>query len=201
MKLPDGSSVKMNAGSRMVYPSVFGSKNREVKIEGEIFFDIEQDKSKPFIVNVDNLKIKVIGTNFNVKAYEEDNNIKITLRKGKIAIGMDKDSDFLELVPGEQVLYDKEKNVFTKTKVNVEPVISWLKGDLQFTRTPLRQIANDLERKFNVKITIGSDKLQNMLFTGDFVRNENLEQILNIMIADRAIKYKIDGNNIYLREK
>lgn len=199
--LPDGSKVTLNAGTHLSYPSVFTGKNREVSIRGEAFFEVAKDPERPFIVKAEDVKVQVFGTEFNVKAYEEERRIEVSLTEGKVGVKVEGLSNILHLNPGEQAYYDKSNRSLTSRTVNIMHYTSWREGKYYFNALPLSEIASQLERGFNVHIDIASAELENVVLTGDFIRGENLEQILRVMTADQRLHYTIDGDMINIKEK
>lgn len=201
MTLPDGSKVIMNAGTVLKYPNVFTGKDRIVKVVGEAFFEVVSDPDRPFIVKADELNVQVFGTKFNVKAYEEESTVEVTLTEGKVGVSRDEYVKMLQLYPGQQVHYDKVNKDLLKREVNIDYYTSWKEGKYYFNSMSFEEIARQLERSFNVDIHIASEILKNIVITGDFVRGENLEQILQVMTADKRMKYRIDGDQVYIFEK
>ncbi|MDH6305446.1 transmembrane sensor [Parabacteroides sp. PF5-5] len=194
IKLPDGSRVTMNAGSTLIYPAEFVSDTREVEIQGEAYFDVAFDKKHPFVVKAENIKVHVLSTLFNVKAYQDDQTIEVTLDEGLIQIESDDLAEAILIKPGEQMQYNKATRQFIHQKVKTKNFTGWRDGKLYFVSSPLADIAKELERKFNVHITIESEDLKNTAFTGDFIRDESLEQILRVMTMDNRTSYKIEGS-------
>lgn len=199
--LPDGSKVILNAGSSLTYPNAFTEKTREISLKGEAFFEVARDVAHPFIVKAEEIQVKVLGTKFNIKAYEDENNIEVALSEGSVCVGLEKGNTFIQMEPEQLVQFDKTKKTFSKQAINLNNYIAWKDGKFYFNRITFGKIARQLERNFNVHIHIASDKLRNTAFTGDFVRGENLEQILRIMTFDKRIKYQIEGDQVYIREK
>lgn len=199
--LPDGSKVTLNAGSRLSYPSAFIGKERKVDIKGEAYFEVTHDTGHPFIVNTDGIQVRVLGTKFNVKAYEDENNIEVTLTEGSVLVGVNNSKLSLQLEPAQQVRFNKIRKNLLKLDVNLNNYTTWKDGKFYFNGITFANIARQLERKFNVHIQIDSEKLKNTVFTGDFVRGENLEQILRIITMDKRIKYQIEGDQVYIGEK
>jgi len=201
--LPDGSKVTLNAGTTLTYPNAFVSKNREVSLTGEAYFEVTHDSSHPFIVKADNINIEVLGTEFNVKSYEEDDRIEVSLADGKVGVRMDNKNDFMFLDPGQQAYFDKQSETLTRRQVNITHYISWKDGVYYFRALPLKEIVCQLERIFNARIQIVSSQIQNTPITGDFVRGENLEQILRVITADGRLKYRIDEEEdmIYIDQR
>ncbi len=198
--LSDGTKVILNAGTTLSYPAAFVSGQREVKVNGEAFFEVSHDKEHPFIVSAENVKVKVLGTKFNVKAYDDDDNIEVTLAEGKVGVGLDT-KNLIQIMPGQQIKYMKASHRFIKREVRLQSYTSWICGKFYFTNYPLEKIAKQLERSFNVRIQILGNDLRNAAFTGDFVRGENIDQILRVMTANRLIKYEIEGDQITISKK
>ena len=198
--LSDGTKVILNAGTTLSYPAAFVSGQREVKVNGEAFFEVSHDKEHPFIVSAENVKVKVLGTKFNVKAYDDDDNIEVTLAEGKVGVGLDT-KNLIQIMPGQQIKYMKASHRFIKREVRLQSYTSWICGKFYFTNYPLEKIAKQLERSFNVRIQILGNDLRNAAFTGDFVRGENIDQILRVMTANRLIKYEIEGDQKKKKKK
>ena len=198
--LADGSKVWLNSGSTLTFPSKFNGKKRLVELDGEGFFEVKSDKEHPFIVSAENVKVKVLGTKFNVKAYDDDDNIEVTLAEGKVGVGLDT-KNLIQIMPGQQIKYMKASHRFIKREVRLQSYTSWICGKFYFTNYPLEKIAKQLERSFNVRIQILGNDLRNAAFTGDFVRGENIDQILRVMTANRLIKYEIEGDQITISKK
>lgn len=198
--LSDGTKVILNADTTLSYPAAFVSGQREVKVNGEAFFEVSHDKEHPFIVSAENVKVKVLGTKFNVKAYDDDDNIEVTLAEGKVGVGLDT-KNLIQIMPGQQIKYMKASHRFIKREVRLQSYTSWICGKFYFTNYPLEKIAKQLERSFNVRIQILGNDLRNAAFTGDFVRGENIDQILRVMTANRLIKYEIEGDQITISKK
>jgi len=199
--LPDGSKVILNGGTTITYPNAFVGRKREVGITGEAFFSVVHDSEQPFIVKADHIHIEVLGTEFNVKAYEEDERIEVSLLEGKVGVRMNNKNEQLFLMPGEQAYYDKLGSTLTNRQVNIAHYTSWKDGIYYFRTLPLKEITRQLERIFNVRIEIVSPQLQNVIITGDFLRGENLEQILRVITADRRLKYRIEEDAVYIEER
>lgn len=199
--LSDGTRVILNAGTTLSYPAAFVSSQREVKVNGEAFFEVSHDKDHPFIVSAENVKVKVLGTKFNVKAYKEDDHIEVTLTEGKVGVGLGEHHDMMYISPGQQALFNKMKQSFSKYEVNLDYYTSWKEGKFYFKSATFLEIAKQLERRFNVHISVEPAKLQRTVFSGDFVRGENLEQILRIITADKRTDYTMRGDSICIYEK
>lgn len=199
--LPDGTKVTLNGGATLSYPTLFIAENREVSLSGEAYFDVKKDEKQPFIVHAEDLQVKVLGTQFNVKSYQEDDYIQITLNEGKVGVNVASEQEIEYLQPDQQVCFDKKNRTFTKEDVNARFFSAWKDGQLYFRGTPFYEVALQLERRFNVDIEIVSPKLRETSYYGEFVRGENLDQILQVMILDRRIGYSIKGDQVRIYEK
>jgi ferric-dicitrate binding protein FerR (iron transport regulator) len=198
--LSDDTKVWLNAGTTLTYPVAFTDKNREVVISGEAFFEVTHDKKHPFIVHAEALDVRVLGTTFNVKAYPEEEVVEVTLETGRVKAGLKNQTMSYNMETGERLVFDKLLNTFQKGQVNTEYYDGWKDGKFYFETTTFEQIAKQLERRFNVQIHIASESLKKTTFTGDFVRQENLNQILRVMTINRQIHYKIEGDQVKIQE-
>ncbi len=225
VNLADGSKVWLNAGSKLKYAANFSQNNREVILTGEAYFDISKYKEMQFIVKTSHLNVKVLGTEFNVKAYPEENTIQTTLVKGSITIegaaSENKIKTEIYLKPNQSITYIKDMNLFEKApdkddtmdKVaigdnqnlvflpKIDPVVftSWKDNKWFIKGETLSSLAIKLERRYNVKIEFTSESLKLYKFSGT-LRDETLEQVLNLMQFSAPIEYSIKENNVYLNE-
>jgi transmembrane sensor len=197
--LPDGSLVVLNVDSKLTYPKTFNDTIRIVSLIGEAFFDIQHDSTRPFIVDVNEIQIKVLGTTFNVKSYSEDQKIETTLLTGKVEVLKDNETPIL-LEPSQKAVFDKLEHKLQIEEVNSTNIIAWKNGKLVFKNTALRDIAIDLERKYNKKIIINSKHLQDYEYTGTF-DNLTINEILNLLAISSPIKYVINDEEIILELK
>lgn len=156
--LPDGSRVRLNGGTRIVYPALFGDERR-VEVDGEAYFEVEHDARRPFVVVTGQVVSTVLGTTFNVHAYSEDENYQITLATGSLLVDGGPESRSVRLRPGEQGFFERTSGLLSLRRVNVEQVLSWQEDRLYFRAEPLASIARSLERQFNVDITIPDERL------------------------------------------
>jgi ferric-dicitrate binding protein FerR (iron transport regulator) len=195
--LPDSTMVTLNAGTTLAYPTLFTGKEREVRVEGEAFFEVKPDPQKAFIVKADRLKVQVTGTSFNVKGYPDEATVEVTIVSGSVKVNAE-DMASLAVLPSQQVVFDKYSKAILRRTVNLKHYTSWKEGKFYFNERSLSQIARQLERSFNVNIDIASEELKSVVFSGDFVRGEGIEQILRVMAADRRLKCTFDGDSIVI---
>lgn len=173
--LPDGTSVFLNAGSRLVYPEYFDEKTREVFLVGEAFFDVEHDRNKPFVVQTTDIRIRVMGTRFNISAYPSDNIIETVLTEGKVRIEPNSSGFFAETTeihPGQLAAYSKIDRVTQLREVETENYTLWKEGLIRFESTDLSRVVKRLERYYNIRFKyqdpfLGSIKISGKLELGD----------------------------------
>lgn len=199
LTLSDGTKVWLNADTKFIYPSRFSSQNRSVKIIGEGFFEVEHNKESPFIVQSGDISTTVLGTKFNVKAYQGEQ-IAITLLEGIIEVSRDKLEDKVRLDRPNQQIAVSQKGFIRKGFVDAQILSQWITGELYFVDEPLVNIANTLERKFNINIDIQSEQLGNTIFNSRIQKDASLVDILNILKETRKLDYSIDEKQIYLKE-
>lgn len=177
--LPDGSMVILNYGSKINYiPGFDHSATREVYLEGQAFFDIHNDPSKPFIVHTDNVVTTVLGTAFNVKALKGEKDITVTVARGKVKVG-DQVKTFDLLSPDQQIVYDKMKGNAVKNKVNALDFLQWKdQEDLKIENVTFEETAKLLKDKFNLTISFKDPMLKKKRFTSVLLKDEKLEHVI-----------------------
>ncbi|UBM62670.1 FecR domain-containing protein [Candidatus Sulfidibacterium hydrothermale] len=213
--LSDGTRVWINANSTLKYPLKMGKHFRKVFLTGEAYFDVVKNKKKPFIVITRDIKIKVLGTAFDVNAYPDNERIKTTLVRGKVNItGNNKKNQeqHVVLLPGQQAIYFKNANYIQVHKVNTAQYTAWIKGELIFNETTLENVVKQLRRRFNLNISIQDTEIRNYKYTGQF-SHESPEEIMRILEkvtptqfikTDHGIIVKFDSkrkNMLYKRKE
>lgn len=196
--LPDGTKVWLNASSKLIYPVSFEAKDRrEVTLEGEAFFDVTEDKSKPFIVQTAKLQVKVLGTAFNVKSYEDEGVVETTLVRGKVMIALNEPSgkgDTIMMKEREQVVYTEASQVLSLTKVKTDPVTSWTEGKLVFENRLFSDIKPALERWYGVEIVTDGLVDAGCRFSTT-IEDEPITKILDLFQTTSSISYTITPDN------
>jgi hypothetical protein len=192
--LSDGSTVHLNYGSKIKYPRFFAGETRVVTLTGEGYFQVAHNPEQPFIVKAGNLNVEAVGTSFNVSAYPGANVFEATLVNGKVLLTKNdtngKKIAIGAMVPGQHVVYESKTGAVSSASGNVEKYIAWVEGKLFFVDTPITQIAEKLNRMFNVDIEV-QDNVKNLYYTFTLV-DEPLYQILDLMtIATPVVSYKI----------
>jgi len=194
--LPDGSSGWLNSGSVLKYRAGLQGENRRVILSGEAFFSVKKDKKHPFIVMSDKIEVKVLGTKFNVNAYPEDNDIEVTLQRGKVEVygvsGARITTPVIKLIPGEQVLVSKS-DMFQMIKRKVDKITyftGWKDDLLVFRGDSMENVVKKLSRWFNVEITLKDESLKDYKLHATF-NQESLDEILKLIKLTSPIDYKI----------
>ncbi len=199
--LRDGSIVYLNSESKIQYPEVFSDSLRVVHISGEAYFDIARDEAKPFIVYSDNLKISVLGTSFNVNAFQENEFVKVSLNTGKVKIentiqNSQGDSEAIELVAGQSVEYSSEKNIFTNvSEFDPNLDLSWKDGKIVFKEASLEKVMERFERWYNVDITLKNSPYFKWNYTGEF-HNQTLQDVLESLSFSQSFDFELDQDKV-----
>lgn len=194
VQLPDGSMVWLNAASSLKYPTNFVGTERDVVLKGEAYFEIKKDINKPFKVTLaDESEVKVLGTHFNVMAYENEKAKEVTLLEGSVQIT--KDNKVLKLKPGQQGQIDLDKIKLTSS-VDTEEVTGWKNGEFVFHDADIESIMRQVERWYDVKIKYQANVTQH--FNATLSRNEPVSRLLHILEETDQIHFKIENKIIYV---
>ncbi len=194
--LSDGTKIIVNSNSALSYPNKFIGSTREVILQGEAFFEVTENKDKPFIVNTnEGMHIKVLGTTFNVKSYPEDHKIETTLVTGKVEVIERKDNKTVLLYPSQRATYVKTNDQLIIDKVDTQNFISWKDGKLIYDETPLREVIKDLERAYKVSFMVSSQELMDYKYTGVF-DNLAIQEVLNLFELSSPIHYTLKDDYV-----
>ncbi|WP_152439765.1 FecR family protein [Arcticibacter svalbardensis] len=199
ISLTDGTKVWLNAGSSLRFPTAFEGNIREVELKGEGYFEVAKNTKKPFHVIVKdpvskkNLNIEVLGTHFNVMAYDDEKRIQTTLLEGKVKLSFNGGESVLK--PGEQAILSKINQVLSIQKVDTEICVAWKNGYFIFENEDLASILRKVSRWYNVDIEYKKN-LKDLTFTGSISKFEDVRQILQLMELTEVINFKIEGRRI-----
>ena len=193
--LPDGTVAYLNSGSTLIYPVPYDKDKRAVTLDGEGYFKVTRDSKKPFIVSVADgkMRVKVLGTEFNLQAYREEGLIKTTLVSGKVNIEAKKENGTVvrqELSPSMKATYDLSAGKINLETVNPAYEIALIEGKLMFYNSPLPEVLRDLSYFYNVKFEVQDPLIKSYYFTGTFMEKQ-LSQILDYLKISSGIDYKI----------
>jgi len=197
LTLSDGTVVYLNARSILTYPETFCGKTREVTLTGEAFFEVFPDSNTPFIVRTSHLQVTVLGTRFNLKAYDKETSY-ITLSSGGVAVQANNKNETVVLMPNQQVAFSNETGLGAPIEINAELVCSWMQGEFCFINLPLSEITNALERHFNVHITISDRNLAADRFSCRLEKNITIIQALDFLKETQKLNYTTHGKAILI---
>lgn len=193
--LSDGSKVWLNAGSSLRFPEEFKGDTREVELTGEGYFEVAHNAQQPFKVNVDGMKVTVLGTHFNINAYGDYEGVATTLVEGSVRVSVDNKEVLLS--PREQVTVKGTMLSPVKTNVNVGQIIAWKDGNFDFEQESMATIGRQLSRWYQVRISVNPN-LSEKHISGVISRNNNLDAILKMLEFTIGIKSKWEGDSILL---
>lgn len=195
--LSDGTKAWLNSDSRLTYPSEFSKRDRSITLDGEAYFEVTTDPGRPFIINSSDLKVKVLGTKFNMKAYKNEGS-SVILKEGKVEVSAKSQDKAIILYPNQQINYSKQDGLQLVNNADVQSAESWLKGELSFVGEPLLNIVKSLERKFDTPIFIADESLKQELFTCRVQQDASLKQILNLLESTRKLNYSMEKEKIII---
>ena len=207
IQLADGSKVWLNADSKIQYPETFEGHTREVYLNGEAFFEVARNPEKPFIIHLANGTVRVLGTSFNIRAYDNEKVVETSVSTGKVAFipkykNDHKKADTVFLTPNNKVRY-----LFNAEKIAVLPTLAindkaWTEGKMIFKAMRLEDIATELERNFGKKVLFRDQATKDYILTGSF-QNNTLEEVMYYFSLSKSKKiyYKITNNELLIAAK
>ena len=181
--LPDGSNLWLNAGSNIRYSIPFTRETREIELSGEAYLDVVKNGESPFVVKSENTAIEVLGTQFNVKSFPEDNHIEVALKEGRVKFRIyenGRQNKYIELKPNDYLKFDKISKSVSLDNRNIENYIAWHKNILILDETPMEEVAKLLEHWYGIKVVIGDNEINKYKFTTTF-DNEPLFRVLELL--------------------
>lgn len=198
--LSDGTKVDLNAGTSIRFPVKFiEGQDRKVFIEyGEAFFDVAKDTEHPFIVNNKTMDIRVLGTQFNVSAYPEDEQVSTVLVEGSVQLSEESQADKATLKPGFKALWSDDNKSFQVSEADIELHTAWRTGKIVFKSVEFSQMIKKLERHYDVNIKSEDDQLNKDVIMATF-EEKNIEEVLNLIKEIHPIDYEINGRDIHIK--
>ena len=185
--LPDGTAGWLNSGSSLTYNIPF-SKNRNVSVLGEVWFDVIKDGQHPFEVNSGNSKIEVYGTKFNISAYPDEKYVEVVLEEGKVAFSNNSLNPKIEMEPNERLLLkDGEITIYN---IDASKYTAWKEGKIIFRGDSMNEVARRIERWYNIEVELVDKELESFVIRGIF-QDDSLEEVLHFLSMTSPIKYKI----------
>ena len=198
--LADGSKVWLNSGTQLDFPTTFTGSTREINVNGEIYIEVEENKDIPFIVNTNNMSIKVYGTSFNVTAYEEDDINRVVLVNGSVGLSVLGQKNEVILKPSEKA--DLIATDIIKETVNTSEYISWINDVLEFNETPISEILKRVGRYYNVQFeNMPEISLNKQTCSGKLFLSNNLDSVMTAISSISSTEYTRNNNIIQINKK
>ncbi len=197
--LPDSTKVWLNSGSTLIYPSSFVSKERNICLSGEAFFDVSRDADRPFIVDVNQVRLKVLGTKFNVCTYPDNPEFTATLETGKIQINVEGKEEPYVLSANDQLVYNTMTGEVSISQVQAHNYSSWRTGSLYLDDMSFPKVISLLERTYNINIHVRHTRFNSQTIRAHFSANESVDDVMAIiqmLIPD--LRYEHKGNDLYI---
>lgn len=198
--LSDGTTVWLNAASKIRFPEKFEAGERSVCLEGEAFFDVIRDQTSPFIIKTETTTTTVLGTSFNIKSYNSET-VQITVESGEVEVSTinknpKKDNTFL-IVQNEQIIVDFDSGEIKKKKVNAQNFFSWKEDVIRFDNTKLSEVVKTLERWYDKKITVENEQLNDCVLVAEY-KNERLYNVLQSLKFSLGIDFEVLEDEIII---
>lgn len=195
--LPDGSTVWLNSASSIRFPTVFTGNQRRVDISGEAYFEVAKNARSPFIVGLGQSEVRVLGTHFNVNAYNEESDVKTTLVEGSVNIVAGSESRIL--APGQQAQLAKGGRLRVMDDANLEETLAWKNGAFQFQRAGIEAVMRQLARWYDVEIVYSVPPSAD-LFHAEFPRNIPLSMALQALSLTGKVRFEIQGKKVLVSQ-
>lgn len=195
-ELPDGSRISLNHSSSLRYPDSFTGDTREVYLEGEAFFDIAPDATKPFIIHANNTQTKVVGTSFGIRAIDNTNEVVVTVATGIVNLSAKGKSEHIELKKGEQGICLPKEKVLEKNATPDPNLLAWKTKILVFKQTPLTEVAKVIENTYQTNVSVDSS-VSDLHLTSTFEKR-SLEEVMQIIGLSLQVQVESGEQGILL---
>ncbi len=194
LTLVDGSKVWLNAASSLRYPTTFTGKERKVEITGEAYFEIAHDPAMPFVVSKEGTTVQVLGTHFNINAYEDERSLKVTLLEGSVSVSTTGRRQSRVIRPGEQAQVEKDGTIELIDSVDLDEVMAWKNGLFSFKRADIESIMRQVARWYDVDVVF--DKPITERFHAEVPKGTNVSTLLKMLETTQAVRFSIEGKTI-----
>lgn len=192
--LPDGSNIWLNAQTTIQYPVSFNKENRQVKLDGEAYFNVAKDSKRPFIVNTKECSVEVLGTKFNIDAYSSRDKFETVLMEGSVKVSMlDDPTQAVSLKPNNKV-YRSNGKLLTQKVSNYERY-RWKEGLICFVDEPFKVVMEDFEKFYGLTIVVNNQKVTQYLYTGKFKQTDGVDYALSLLQKNIHFTYQRDREN------
>lgn len=200
IQLMDGTKVMLNVDSKLRLPKSFDDRSRAVHLEGEAYFDVVSDSTRPFIVHTKHAAVNVHGTTFDVRSYPDEYSAQVAVVEGRVSVLPSRKADTqagTELSAGQLAQWTENDTEVTPKDVDVRPYLGWTEGRLVFNNTPLSDVAAQLERWYNLQFEIQSSALASLHLTAN-LKSQSIRDVLDVITASLNVQYQIDKNTVLL---
>ena len=198
LTLPDGTAVWLNAASSITFPLKFGTNERRVSITGEVYFEVASNKKRPFIVTANSTQVTVLGTHFNINAYNDENAVRTTLIEGQVKVSSNINGQEKMIMPGQQSQTDRS-GAIRVGNVNIDEVISWKNGVFRFNKTEITSLMRQISRWYNVDVRFEGSPPKD-LFSGTIPKSLKLAELLTVL-KTANVKFEIQGNELTVKSR
>jgi hypothetical protein len=199
LTLSDGSRIFLNSGSRVIYPVVFGRKTREIYVEGEMYLQVAKNPDWPFIVVTDQMKVKVLGTEFNVKAYPDETSSSVVLVKGSVQAIVR--SGKIVMKENEMLTLSGPTGETSVRKVDVLPYVSWKDGWMYCNNERMESVAQKLSRYYDIRVTFKDPQVRDLMVIGKLDLKSEYRQVFDVLGYIASVKYTENEGNIIISMK
>lgn len=198
LTLSDGTKMLVNSGSEIKLPNTFQPDKREVYLEGEAYFNVTENLDSPFIIHSKNVVTEVLGTSFTVRSYPEDEQVRVVVEEGSVSFGSEQDapSDRVIVSKNEMGSYDfSEGELQTRQVDDLDLYISWTEGYFKFREKPMKSVAKDLERRYNIEIQFENNEIGDMRLTAN-LKSRSMSNVLDVIAMSLEVDYRIEDEDI-----
>ncbi|TNF43351.1 MAG: DUF4974 domain-containing protein, partial [Bacteroidetes bacterium] len=204
--LPDGTQVWINSDSEISYPDNYGKKNRSVRLTGEAMFKVAKDAEKPFLVDAGEVRIKVLGTTFNIKSYPGESSVETSLIEGSVELTVQPDGQEMpvrnfKINPGERLVYNKTKNSVAFGSFDRSEISDWTKNQLVFRNDSFENLVRKAERWYNIDIVYNDKNLDKQRLTVEMHPNEPLARLLEIIELTMNVECVCENDTVTIKSK
>ena len=200
VELCDGTKVYLNSGTKLEFPSRFDGDMRSVSLKGEAYFEVARNESKPFVVEVDEMKVKVLGTAFNVKSYVDEPGVYTTLVQGSVAILRDGQPE-KKIEPGEQAYYNKGVGTLSISRVDVNEFTAWKDGLFYFKDIALEEILRIVARWYDLEIFYMNQGVKSVVYSGKMPMYSSVENVLRKFEMSGDVRFELKGRTLTVFDK
>jgi transmembrane sensor len=198
--LSDGSTVVLNADSKLDYPSAFNGKTREVYLVGEGYFDVLHNHRQSFLVHAGKITTKVLGTTFDIKAYPADEAIEITVKRGKVQV-LNENKNMGLVTANHQISFIKKTGQYVQKPVDVKAIFAWKPSEIVFNDITMEEAVNKVVKRFNMTVYFVNPAIKDCRITATFSEDDQLEEILSVICTVSKASYSVENNKIVINGK